>query len=116
MLRLLGLVIAIGLADSLNPSTIAPALYLAIGERPRTQVAEFTLAVFVVYLAGGALITLGPGQLLRNIIPDVDVHHTVRYVAELVAGVLLLPAAAGILRGRGTLINPRPPPSSRPRR
>src|SRR5205807_9243216 len=103
MPRLLGLVIAIGLADSLNPSTIAPALYLALGERPRTQVAEFTIAVFVVYLGGGALITLGPGQIIRSVIPDFDVHHTVRYIAELVAGVLLIVAAAWIWTRREQL-------------
>ena len=34
MIRLIGLCISIGLADSLNPSTIAVALYLATGERP----------------------------------------------------------------------------------
>src|SRR5437588_4104858 len=107
MPRLLGLVIAIGLADSINPSTIAPALYLALGERPRTQVAEFTIAVFVVYLGAGALITLGPGQIIRGVIPDVDVQHTVRYIAELVAGVVLVGAAVWIwthrerLAGRG---------------
>ena len=48
MIRLLGLVISIGIADSLNPTTIAPALYLASGRHPRRQVAEFTLAVFAV--------------------------------------------------------------------
>ena len=35
MLRVLGLVISIGLADSLNPTTIAPALYLATGDKAR---------------------------------------------------------------------------------
>jgi cytochrome c biogenesis protein CcdA len=100
MLRLLGLVISIGLVDSLNPSTIAPALYLASGERPRMRVAEFTIAVFVVYLAGGALITIGPGQLIRDVVPDVDVQHTVRHVGELAAGALLLGAAALLWRRR----------------
>ena len=33
MLRLIGLMISIGFADSLNPSTIAPAMYLAT-DRP----------------------------------------------------------------------------------
>jgi cytochrome c biogenesis protein CcdA len=104
MLKLLGLVISIGLADSLNPTTIAPALYLASRERPRARVAEFTIAVFAVYLAGGALITLGPGQLIRSLVPDVDVHHTVRYVAEIVAGVVLIAAAAIIWRRRHRLV------------
>jgi cytochrome c biogenesis protein CcdA len=114
MLKLLGLVISIGLADSLNPSTLAPALYLAFGDRPRTQVAEFTIAVFVVYLSGGALITLGPGALIRSA-PDLDVHHTARYIAELLAGVVLLAAAALVWRRRERLIS-RGLPQSNPKR
>lgn len=104
MLRLLVLMITIGLADSINPTTIAPALYLASGERPRTRVTEFTLAVFVVYLAGGCLIALGPGQLLRHAIPDIDVRQTVRYVGEIVAGVLLIIGAGIIWRRRNELV------------
>ena len=53
MLRLIGLVISIGLADSLNPTTIAPALYLATADHARTRLIEFTLGVFAVYLIGG---------------------------------------------------------------
>jgi cytochrome c biogenesis protein CcdA len=101
MLRLIGLVISIGLADSLNPTTIAPALYLATGERPRRQVIEFTISVFVVYLGGGALIALGPGALLRTALPHL--HRTVRGIAELVAGVLLIGAAAFLWRRRERL-------------
>jgi cytochrome c biogenesis protein CcdA len=104
MLRLLVLMITIGLADSINPSTIAPALYLASGERPRTRVSEFTLAVFVVYLAGGCLIALGPGQLIRHALPDVDVRDTVRYVGEIVAGVLLVVGALVIWARRDQLL------------
>src|SRR5437588_5144175 len=104
MLRLLVLMVSIGLVDSLNPSTIAPALYLAAGEKPRIRVTEFTITVFVVYLAGGALIALGGGQLVRNLVPDVDIHRTVRHVAELVAGALLIGAAALIWRRRGQMV------------
>lgn len=100
MFRLFVLMISIGLVDSLNPSTLAPALYLAAGERPRTRLIEFTIAVFVVYLAGGALIALGGGQLVRSVIPDLDIRRTVRYVGELVAGVLLIGAAALVWRRR----------------
>jgi hypothetical protein len=56
MLRIIGLVIAIALGDSLNPSTIGPALYVASGDRARSGVLEFTLAVFLVHFAGGALL------------------------------------------------------------
>ncbi|HWK16095.1 MAG TPA: GAP family protein [Solirubrobacteraceae bacterium] len=92
MLRLVGLVVSIGLADSLNPSTIAPALYLASGDHPRSHVFEFTLAVFLVSLAGGAVVALGPGQLLLAALPHPG--HTVRYIFEIVAGVAMLIGAA----------------------
>jgi cytochrome c biogenesis protein CcdA len=92
MIRLLGLVISIGIADSLNPTTIAPALYLASGRHPRRQVAEFTFAVFAVYLLGGLAIALGPGQLLLSLIPRPGRH--LGYVLEIVAGVSMLAAAA----------------------
>src|ERR1700759_1982119 len=104
MSRLLVLMISIGLADSINPSTIAPALYLATGERARTRVAEFTLAGFVVYLAGGTLIALGLGGLIRHSLPDIDVRHTIRYTGELVAGVLLLAGAALVWHRRHRMV------------
>src|SRR5579884_369347 len=101
MFRLIGLVVSIGLADSLNPSTIAPALYLASGEQARRKVTEFTIAVFVVYLAGGAIIALGPGQLLLSLVPHPRRH--VRYVIELAVGIALLGGAALLWRHRQTL-------------
>lgn len=68
MLRLMALVVPIAIGDSLNPSTIAPALYLASGERARKSVAAFTAAVLLVHLAGGAAIALGPGQLVLSLL------------------------------------------------
>lgn len=103
MLRLVGLVISIGLADSLNPTTIAPALYIAAGEGARRRVAQFTAAVFAVYFAGGAFIALGPGQLLLSLLPHPG--RELRYIAELVAGVLLLSGAALLWRSRERLSN-----------
>jgi cytochrome c biogenesis protein CcdA len=112
MLRLIGLMITIGLADSINPSTIVPALYLAGGDRPRAHVAEFTLSVFAAYFLGGVLIALGPGQLLRSILPHPDYED--RAVAEIIAGIVLIGTAAVIWRRRNRLqaralpgINPR---------
>jgi cytochrome c biogenesis protein CcdA len=105
MLRLIGLVISIGIADSLNPSTIAPALYLTTGESARNQVIQFTAGVFVVYFLGGAIVALGPGQLLLSLIPHPGPH--VRYLLELVAGVAMLSAGVFLwgyrdrLGGRG---------------
>jgi cytochrome c biogenesis protein CcdA len=91
MLRLIGLVVSIGLADSLNPTTFAPALYLASGKRAREQVTEFTLAVFIVYFLGGAIIALGPGQLLLSLVPKPDAED--RHVLECIAGGAMLLAA-----------------------
>lgn len=92
MLRLIGLVVSIGIADSLNPSTIAPALYLASADRAKSRVIEFTGAVFGVYLLGGIVIALGPGQLLLSLVPHPGRHLS--YVLEVVAGVAMLTAAA----------------------
>jgi cytochrome c biogenesis protein CcdA len=92
MLRLIGLMISIGFADSLNPTTIAPALYLATNEEnARNQVAQFTVAVFVVYLVGGLAIALGPGQLLLALVPHPSKH--LGYVLEIAAGVAMLTAS-----------------------
>ena len=107
MLRLIGLAVSIGLADSLNPTTIAPALYLASGENARARVTEFTLAVFVVYLAGGAAIALGPGQLLLSIVPKPDAED--RHVLEIIAGAVMLVAAAMLWRNRNRLSEREPP-------
>jgi cytochrome c biogenesis protein CcdA len=101
MLRLIGLVVSIGLADSMNPSTIAPGLYLAMGRSARAGLIQFTAAVFVVNLVGGAAIALGPGEALLAIVPKPDA--TARYIAETVAGVVMLIAAVVLWRRRSSL-------------
>lgn len=101
MLRLIGVVVSIGLADSLNPGTIAPALYLATGEHPIRRVLEFTVGVFVVYLLGGILIALGPGQLLLSLLPKPDAED--RHVLEIVVGAAMLLAAALLWANRERL-------------
>jgi len=111
MFRLLGLVISIGLADSLNPSTIAPALYLAGGDRARRRVTQFTVGVFLVYFLGGALIALGPGQLVLSIVPKPDRED--REVLEIVAGVAMLIAAGLLWRHRDRLADRQLPEPNR---
>src|SRR5579875_3029830 len=101
MIRLLGLVASIAFADSLNPSTIGPALYLASGERPRRSVMEFVAGTFVVTLLGGLLVTLGPGEALLALVPRPDA--TSRYIAETVGGVITLLAAGVLWTKRGSL-------------
>jgi cytochrome c biogenesis protein CcdA len=107
VLRLLGIVISIGLADSLNPGTIAPALYLASGERARGRVLEFTVGVFIVYFVGGVIIALGPGRLLISLIPHP--HHRIAYLIETIAGVAMVAGAGLLWRHRDRLSNRDPP-------
>ncbi len=87
-MRLLGLVISVGLADSMNPSTIAPALYLATGENAKRDLAQFILGAGGIYLIGGLLIVLGPGEALLALVPHP--HAEVRYILETIAGVVVL--------------------------
>jgi cytochrome c biogenesis protein CcdA len=107
MVRLVSIVISIGLADSLNPSTIAPALYLATGERARDRVAEFTAAVFAVYFVGGAAIALGARQLIQPLLPHP--RHHIADVVELAVGVAMISAAALLWRHRDRLAQRDPP-------
>jgi cytochrome c biogenesis protein CcdA len=105
--------IAIGFADALNPTTIAPALYLATKEEnSRNHVAEFTGAVFVVYLLGGLAIALGPGQLLLAIVPRPSRH--LGYVLEILVGVAMLTASVFLWSYREHL-SQRKAPEMKPR-
>jgi cytochrome c biogenesis protein CcdA len=93
--------ISVGLADSLNPSTVGPALYLATSRRASWRVAQFTVGVFGVNFAAGVVLTIGPGRLLLGLVPHPQ--GTVRHVIELVAGLVLLGAAVALWVGRRSL-------------
>ena len=101
MLRLADIALGVGLADSLNPSTVGPALYLATARRPVARVALFTLGVFAVNFAAGIVLTLGPGMLLVHVVPRPD--RTVRHPLELAAGLVLLAIAVGLWAARRRL-------------
>jgi cytochrome c biogenesis protein CcdA len=107
MLRLLGVVVSVGLADSLNPATVGPALYLASGAQRIRRVLEFTAGVFAVNLVAGIVLTFGPGRLLLGLVPHP--RGTVRHIIELVAGVVLLAAAIGVWKGRHRLARQKLP-------
>jgi cytochrome c biogenesis protein CcdA len=104
MLRLLGLVLSIGLADSLNPSTVGPALFLAGGECPRRRVLGFTAGTFAVFLLGGLILTLGPGHAILTLVPHPDA--TTRYILETIAGAAML-VVGGVLWRRREQIRDR---------
>ncbi len=100
-LRVMGVVATLALADSLNPSTIAPALFLASGERPRIRVLEFSLAIFVVQLAAGVAVALGPGRLLLSLIPAIG--PGARHWIEIGLGVAMITAGTLSWRHRDRL-------------
>jgi cytochrome c biogenesis protein CcdA len=80
-------VAGMGLADSLNPATIAVAVVLAATERPVWRLIGYTAGIFSVYLAGGLLLTLGPSGLIRTATnrPDSALFNVALIVAGLVA-------------------------------
>jgi cytochrome c biogenesis protein CcdA len=92
VLVLVALVLTVGIADSVNPSTVAPALFLATRRGADRSLAAFTAGVFTVYTLGGFVLTLGPGQAALAALPrpDKDTAHEVELAA---GGALLLVAA-----------------------
>jgi cytochrome c biogenesis protein CcdA len=101
MLRRIGVAISVGLADSLNPTTVGPALYLAGGPRRIRHVTQFTIGVFAVNLAAGTLLIIGPGRLLLGLVPHP--RGTLKHVIELVVGIVLLAVAVALWTGRRSL-------------
>jgi cytochrome c biogenesis protein CcdA len=91
---LIVLVVSIGIVDSINPSTIGPAAYLATARDAQRGLVGFALGVFAASLAAGLALTLGPGQLLISAIPHVsrETKHLIELglgVAALVLGIVL---------------------------
>jgi cytochrome c biogenesis protein CcdA len=101
VLRLAGVVIAVGLADSLNPSTVGPALYLATTSSRVARLLLFTFGVFALNLVAGVALTVGPGRLLLGLIPHP--RQNVKHVIEIVAGVVLVGVAIVVWRHRRRL-------------
>lgn len=88
------LVLSVAAIDSLNPSTIAPAAVLALGDRPGRRVGLLTLGVFATSTAGGLFLLFAVGQSIvaRFAHPS---HHT-QHLLELAVGIALL-LVAGLL-------------------
>lgn len=104
MLRLLGVVISIAFADSLNPSTIGPALFLGGGRRPVRDILAFTAGTTLVFFVGGMALVLGPGRIILALVPHPDA--TARYTLELVAGIAMLVVGAFLWKRREALGRP----------
>jgi hypothetical protein len=90
-------VASIGLADSINPSTVVPAVWLASTPRAR-GVGSYALGVFSVYLAAGLVLVFGPGPALIS-----ELHRLggmVEHGLEAAVGVLALCLAWTLWRSR----------------
>jgi cytochrome c biogenesis protein CcdA len=91
VLGALAVVVVIGLADSLNATTIGPALYLATARGHAGPVIAFAAGVFVVSFLGGIAVVLGLGQLVLGAVPDLSA--TAKQLIEVGAGAFLLALA-----------------------
>jgi len=98
---LVALVVSIGIADSLNPSTLGPALLYALGPHARRDVAEFTVGVFAVSTAGGLVLLFGPGRLLVALVSKPRPHTA--HLLELVAGIVVLGLAGALWLARANV-------------
>jgi cytochrome c biogenesis protein CcdA len=97
MVGLTLLVVTVALADSINPSTVVPALWLA--SAPSAYgLASFTLGVFAVYLTGGLVLLLGPGPTLIAWLHHL--HGPVEHALQTIGGIVALTIALVIWRSR----------------
>ena len=78
--------------------TIAVALYLASTHSSRSRLAGFAAGVFGAYALGGAVLILGPGQLLDAAATSSDSRGF--HIASIVLGALLLIGALVLFRRR----------------
>jgi cytochrome c biogenesis protein CcdA len=101
VLHLLSLVLLVGVVDSLNPSTVAPALYLAGGRQPLRSLLGFIAGVFLVNLLGGLVLALGPGQAILAVAPHPGFE--VRRLLELALGLATFLVAIGLWLARDRL-------------
>jgi len=99
-------VIGIALPDSLNPSLIVAAVYLAPGARSTRRMVAFTAAAFAVTLAGGLVVALGVGDLILSLLPKVS--PTLKYKLMTGFGVALIVGGAVIWWRRGSLTTDEP--------
>jgi cytochrome c biogenesis protein CcdA len=88
---LVALVLSVAAVDSLNPSTVGPAIYLATRTHAVRSLLGFTLGVLTVNVAAGLVLTLGPGQVILAAIPHPGEHT--KHVLEVCLGLAALALA-----------------------
>jgi cytochrome c biogenesis protein CcdA len=103
MLKLAVAVVAIALADCINPSLIGGELFVATGEHPRRQAVAFTVAALLVTFAFGLALALGLGDLILSFVPKPG--RTVKYGLIAFAGIVLIAGGAGVWIRRKALVS-----------
>lgn len=103
MLKLAVAVIAIALADCINPSLIGGELFVATGEHPRQKTIAFTVAAWVVTFVFGLALALGLGDLILSLVPKPG--RTVKYGLIAAAGVVLVAGGALVWIRRRSLVS-----------
>jgi cytochrome c biogenesis protein CcdA len=96
-------VVAIALADCVNPSLIGGELLVATGERPRRHTVAFTGAALIVTFAFGLAIALGLGDLILSLVPKPGL--TVKYGLITAAGTMLVVGGAVVWFRRKALVS-----------
>jgi cytochrome c biogenesis protein CcdA len=116
MLKLAVAVVAIALADCVNPSLIGGELFVATGEHPARQTMAFAAAALVVTFVFGFALTVGLGDLILSLVPKPG--RTVKYVLIVFAGIVLVCGGAVVWIRRRTLVSTNKsddqPPRHRP--
>jgi cytochrome c biogenesis protein CcdA len=90
-------VASIALADSLNPSTVLPALYLSTTPHAVRKLVSFTLGVATPMLVFGVAFVVGPGQLILGAAPHPS--ENAKHLVEVGVGAVLIVIAIVFWRG-----------------
>jgi cytochrome c biogenesis protein CcdA len=114
MTELIAPILLFGLADSLNPATIAVAVVLATGRGPVPRLLLYTLGTGVTYFLGGLLLVLGPAGILHALLHRKPT--TAGHVGEVVVGVIGLAATAWIWTRKPESVEKRVPTDVSPPR
>jgi cytochrome c biogenesis protein CcdA len=116
MLKLAVAVVAIALADCVNPSLIGGELFVATGEHPARQSLAFAVAALVVTFVFGFALAVGLGDLILSLVPKPG--RTVKYELIVLAGIILVCGGAVVWIRRRTLVSANksddPPQRRRP--
>src|SRR3954466_6661183 len=114
MTDLLVPILVFGLADSLNPATIAVAVVLATGRRPVPRLLLYTLGTGITFFGGGLFLGLGPAGILHALLHRKPT--TAGHVGEIVVGVLAIAAAVWIWTRKPASVEKRVPTEVSPPR